>query len=364
MCLSRWTASKYLAISYSEASWTGLLNYRSCEYEMAVLDLLPEECCRALPQLADFDDPSVSTGISETGSYWNRWPELRQSRFFLGLGDGACANVGSKSSTPARIACTVGTSAAARVCLQCPVGSEAVRVPKGLFCYRIDRSHVLVGGALTDGGSVIEWISELLNLSSEEFFRECMQQVEELTNGDLKSSKESAAGSVTMVPFLSGERSTGFRSGATGAMLGLTRETTPAHLLKSCLEGVTLRIAAIIKLIEEAIPGGTTRRIIASGKALEMNALWRQMLSDATGLQVVFDNDTQEGTSRGVACLVAVALARAKAGATDSQHFLSEEPVNTSMVSNPRDSAKEYWLRATTNQDRFIDNISPLFTSS
>jgi gluconokinase len=360
VCLSRWTGQQCLPISFSEARWTGLLNHRLCEYENTVLALLPEACCQALPELSDFDDQSVlADGITNASSYWDRWPELRTTRFFLGLGDGACANVGSKCSTPSRIACTVGTTAAARVVLRSPVGSDAVRVPPGLFCYRIDRSHVLIGGALTDGGSVVEWVSQLLNLSTEEAFRECLQKVEELAETDLTAPGQS--GSLTVVPFLSGERSTGFRSRATGGILGITRETTPAHLFKSCLEGVTLRIAAIVKLIQKTIPGETVPRIIASGKALEVNALWRQMLSDSTGLDVVFDADTEEGTSRGVASLVSMALAMSKAGATESTVFLGEEPVQNSLVSNPRDSGKEYWHRATANQDSFIEAISPLF---
>jgi sugar (pentulose or hexulose) kinase len=122
-----------------------------------------------------------------------------------------------------------------------------------------------------------------------------------------------------------------------------------------------LRIAAIVKLIQKTIPGETVPRIIASGKALEVNALWRQMLSDSTGLDVVFDADTEEGTSRGVASLVSMALAMSKAGATESTVFLGEEPVQNSLVSNPRDSGKEYWHRATANQDSFIEAISPLF---
>lgn len=363
VCLSRWTGQISLPISFSEASWTGLLNHRLCEYEQDVLDLLPDACGQTLPELADFnDDRSILTqGITKDSSYWDRWPELRTTRFFLGLGDGACANVGSKCNTPGRIACTVGTSAAARVVLRSSVGSDTVRrVPPGLFCYRIDRSHILVGGALTDGGSVVEWVSQLLNLTTEEAFQECLQKVETLAKVDVTAPGQS--GSLTVVPFLSGERSTGFRSQATGAILGLTRETTPAHLFKSCLEGVTLRIAAIVKLIQDTIPGENTPRIIASGKALEVNALWRQMLADSTGLEVVFDKDTEEGTSRGVACLVSMALAMSQAGATESTAFLIDEPVDASLLSSSRESSKDYWLHAARNQDGFIDAISGLFT--
>jgi len=93
-------------------------------------------------------------------------PALKNATLLLGLGDGACANIGSKCSVAGRIACTVGTSAAVHVCLPLKYPDASIHVEKGLFCYRIDRVHVLVGGALTDGGSVFEWIAKLLNLES------------------------------------------------------------------------------------------------------------------------------------------------------------------------------------------------------
>jgi len=360
ICLSRWTGQTHMPISYSEASWTGLLNYSQCRYEQSVLDLLTEQCQKALPDLADFDEPSLlKHGIPERSSYWERWPELQSTRFFLGLGDGACANVGSKCSTADRIACTVGTSAAARVCLQLPVGSENVQVLPGLFCYRIDRSHVLVGGALTDGGSVVEWVSQLLNLSSDETFLECLQKVEQLADEDYASLDTQP--SLTVVPFLSGERSTGFRSGATGTMIGLTRETTPAHLLKSSLEGVTMRINAIVELIRKVIHTNETPRIIASGRALEVNDLWRQMLADCSTLEVVLDDDTKEGSSRGAACLVAMAFAMDEAGASESIKFLNTEEIQSTKVSAPRLAAKPYWEKAMKTQDSLIEAVSPLY---
>jgi gluconokinase len=350
LCLARWQGLVFLPISFSEASWTGLLNYKTCEWESDALDLLSLECQEALPPLADFDGlvHQIPEFIAEgkKNVYWDRWPELREARLFLGLGDGACANVGSKCSTPSRIAVTVGTSAAARVCL--PFRND-LRVPPGLFCYRVDKSHVLVGGALTDGGSVIEWASLLLNLNSEDTFQECMKQVEQLMEQENCSP-------LTVVPFLSGERSTGFRDGATGCVVGLTRETTPARFLKGCMEGVMLRIKAILKLMAETIEG--TPYIVVSGNAMEKNAVWRQMLADASGMETVLDNDIQEGTSRGVAQMIAIALQRERS----SDVTMSEEPISSPTVAVPRKSAtEEYWARATTEQDNCLDALSPLW---
>lgn len=65
-----------------------------------------------------------------------------------------------------RIAVTIGTSAALRVVLDADAMKTA-KVPKGLWCYRIGKDHVLLGGALSDGGSVYKFFRESLRLSDE-----------------------------------------------------------------------------------------------------------------------------------------------------------------------------------------------------
>ncbi len=60
---------------------------------------------------------------------------------------------------------TVGTSAALRVVLPAAEMARA-RVPNGLWCYRIGKDRVLLGGALNDGGSMFQWAKDTLQLST------------------------------------------------------------------------------------------------------------------------------------------------------------------------------------------------------
>jgi glycerol kinase len=164
-------------------------------------------------------------------------------------------------------------------------------------------------------------------------------------------------------------------------VLGLTRETTAAHLLKGCLEGVTLRMNAIIQRIrtvisktqattdmaadeeeEEEDSNNNNLHIICSGKALEANDLWRQMLADCSGLDVVLDRETQEGTSRGVAKLVYMALMESaveKNGKPRDDYEI--ETVEDSVTASPCKRAQQYWNQASLKQDRFIDAVFPLY---
>ena len=361
LCLSRWlipadkggpTNRAGWPISYSEASWTGLLNTQTCTFETSVMELLPTSCRDALPVLADFD--ALPYPCAWQPSYAQRWPALQRARCFLGLGDGACANVGSKCTTIDRIACTIGTSAAARVVV--PVTSTTTTtVPSGLFLYRINRQYLLLGGALTDGGSVVAWIRELLNVQSDDEMEACLAQVEKLLLEDYRMSAtaqttethRNPARPLVMLPFLSGERSTNYQTSATGALVGLTRATTRAHLVKACLEGVTLRLAAITHLLPPKA------QIWVSGKALEVNTVWRQMVADCTGRVVILDADTTEGSSRGVACLVAASLSNGE--------ITTESASPNLLETAPRLEAKAYWDRLVQAQESFIDAMRPIY---
>ena len=403
LCLSRWVGTRYLPISYSEASWTGLLNYRSCLWDKGTCQLLPLECQAALPELVDFDlydAAKVDTcdinilrieeykrdknmdGSMVKNPYWARWSDLRFVRLLLGIGDGGCANIGSKCVSTERIAVTIGTSAAARICIHSPVyhsrgvygcnstitdSDSFPALPYGLFCYRINRSYILVGGALTDGGSVVEWARGLLGIENSEAFETLMEKVTQLYNEDVLRSIDSTIQDQTVVvPFLSGERSTGFRQNATGSVVGLTRGTTPSIFFKACLEGVILRIQVILHLLEGfsanncVEPSPSWRTIIISGNALENNSLWRKMLADCSGMIVVKDMDANEGTSRGAA-LLATTL-----DSTCTSHIqpLQREKLNVLEENNPNAMARQfYWKPLASSQNNVIEHISQTWAS-
>eukprot|EP00546_Thalassionema_frauenfeldii_P012009 CAMPEP_0178915198 /NCGR_PEP_ID=MMETSP0786-20121207/11885_1 /TAXON_ID=186022 /ORGANISM="Thalassionema frauenfeldii, Strain CCMP 1798" /LENGTH=516 /DNA_ID=CAMNT_0020588265 /DNA_START=397 /DNA_END=1947 /DNA_ORIENTATION=+ len=384
-CLSRWRGIPFSHVSFSEASWTGLLNFRTCEWDKDAVSLLPEQCQHHMPPLCDFSDEVMPSGgmrsqkIGESemvsNPYWDRWPELRgtddngnpRCRLFFGLGDGACANIGSNCWDSQKFSVTIGTSAAVRVRIPMSIGTckDYFYVPHGLFCYRIDRSHVLVGGALTDGGSVIEWARNLLNLEDEDDFAECLNEVESLLNQEYEKCLEGfpSPSAVSVAPFLSGERSVGFRDGASLCVSGLTRNSTRAHFLKACLEGVVLRLDAILRLLQKGVEIGKRKpRIVVSGAALEKNALWRQMLADCSGLQVQYDTFSREGTSRGVAMMVAVSLAMERDMSTDSRIYLINKSEGESIYSSPRLPITEsYWAIATEDQETLIDAVSQIW---
>jgi gluconokinase len=401
--LCRWTGRSNLPISFSEASWTGLLNIQSCKWDETALHYLPKQCQEALPTLKDcIDSDAVLGGIRQytlaskdkdgkkkQNPYWKRWPELRGlssvdncdegqddaimalssggCRLFLGVADGACANVGSKCTTTSRIAVTIGTSAAARMCIPAPANESQhmISVPSGLWCYRITKNQLLLGGALSDGGSVVQWAKNLLNLNDGSSFERCMKDVECLMKQETTNCSKQTTSTESFAPFLNGERSTGYRAGATGALIGLTSSTTPASFLKACLEGVTLRLNAIILRIisaahEDERVAQSSPILVVSGTALEKNGAWRRMISDASQLKVLMDEDVRESTSRGAARLAAGAVFMDLFGSA-YQSVMKDEPLEAIDTQNPNPNMRHKWDAKTQTQDTLIESVSVMW---
>ena len=188
-------------VGFSEASWTGMLNRHTLEWDGPILAAanLPVE---DLPPLADFDD-----AVPFSAAWRQRFPAtLESARIFLALGDGAAANVGSGATDQTRVCATVGTSAAMR----CVIHSEtAPNLAPGLWNYRITRNRHLVGGALSDAGSLYQWFGATIQEGESDELWEEVEALEPDSHG------------LTVLPFLSGERSTGWRGDATVTMHGI-----------------------------------------------------------------------------------------------------------------------------------------------
>ena len=106
------------------------------------------------------DEPFQAEGKNPVLPPLHRFPELKEALWFPALGDGAASNLGSDAVSPRVAALNVGTSAALRL--------VAPRIPArlepGLFCYRVDARHWLLGGAISNAGNLRAWAFRQLRL--------------------------------------------------------------------------------------------------------------------------------------------------------------------------------------------------------
>ena len=285
--LSCWSNTPGLPVSYSEASWMGLLDRHTLQWDRHLLEIIGVEESNMAP-VADYD--SLRPGFRLSCEMIERWPALSEARIFLGIGDGAAANVGSKCTGKHRVAVTIGTSAAVRAVV--PRSSVGACVPPGLWCYALDADHSLVGGALTDGGSLHSWLDGVIR----------NDDLEEQKNNVENSSQADESDSIVVLPFLGGERSPGWNDSARCTIHGITRSTTSRDIRIACMKSVVLRLKAVFSLVDQIVEGGISE-IVASGTALKANSLWKQMVADALGCNLIVEA-ADELTSRGIAVML------------------------------------------------------------
>lgn len=289
--LAQWMGQVPGPISTSDAGWTGLLDRYRCVWNEELVARLPI-APRSLPPLTDY-----AQGLSGLAPAWaRRWPELQAVPFFPAVGDGAAANIGSGALDSRTLAVTVGTSAAVRVVVTEPDPDRAPDVPLGLWGYRIDRHRHLLGGAITDGGSIVRWLRD--------FFPTRWDDLNQVA-ADIGPDGHN----LTLLPFLHGERSPGWQDNATLAVQGITPATHPGHLLRAGMEAVAFRLVLIARRLGNQVPPEVP--ILASGGALDTSALWRQIIADAFNREVRLTT-AREATSRGAAILALEALGRAR----------------------------------------------------
>ena len=275
-----WLYSQLLgqpAISYSAAAWTGLLDRRRLVWDgelLAALGISEQQ----LGTLVDVDQP-----VGSLRQVWaQRWPSLARVPWFAAIGDGAAANVGSGCVSRERIALSVGTTGALRVI----TGGTPV-VPRGLWCYRVDRNSPLLGGATSEGGSVLDWARRTLQISTEALDSYLLDP-----RGDDHD--------LAVLPFIAGERSPGWSGDSSMLISGISLATTPLDLARASLEAVAYRWAIIAGLLRTAVPDAEL--VVASGGGLKYVPNWAQVIADTLGMPVAISDET-ESTGRGVALL-------------------------------------------------------------
>ena len=281
---SKWFDKRDIPASYSVSSWSGMLNRHELKWDRVLLDYLGLDE-NDLPPLAEYRDGVQ--GLSP--AYRRRWPNLKQKPFFLAVGDGAAVNVGAGCVGPDRIALTVGTTGAMRLLL----GEPDTSIPEGLWAYRLGRQFTLLGGSFSEGGNVIKWAMDTLRLPDFESLDAELRALEPGEHG------------LTILPFLSGERSTGWNPTARGAVHGLSLGTSPLNILQACMESIALRFALVWGLIEDS--AGRDPMFVASGGALKASNYWLQVMADVLQRPIATSPESED-TVRGTAILALNAL--------------------------------------------------------
>jgi len=153
------------------------------------------------------------------------------------------------------------------------------------------RLEFLVEGSVFVAGSLVQWLRDELKL------------VERSEDIEALAASVPDAGGVTIVPAFTGLGAPYWDAGARGAILGLTRGTTAAHIARAALEAIALASAELVGALASDLGAPVTELRVDGGAA--SNNLLMQMQADFAGLPVLRPAAT-ETTALGAAYLAGI----------------------------------------------------------
>jgi len=154
-------------------------------------------------------------------------------------------------------------------------GAKVVSSSSGLIataCAQTRDKEYALEGSVFIGGAVVQWLRDGL-----EFFRSS-SEVEKLAASVLDS------GDVYLVPAFTGLGAPYWDPNARGAMVGLTRGTTRAHIARAALESIAFQSAELLEAMQKDSGEKLTELRVDGGAAA--NDLLMQFQADLLGVPV------------------------------------------------------------------------------
>ena len=258
---------------WSLASATGLfdiVNHKWFEFALKLANISKEQ----LPE-------PVPTGHFKTHpnrEVLNYMGLLESVPWVIGASDGCLAHLGSSILQAGTASLTIGTSAAIRISSTFPVYDNE----RMIFNYILDEQNFIIGGALNNGGNVLDW--GLRNFSNREIFLE--KKDENRMEAYFKEIVKIPDGSngLLFLPYLSGERSPIWDEKASGVFLGIKISHNSGHFMRSIVEGICFAIHDVHESLENC--GLKINQIHISG-GFTVSPIWVQILANILGKNLV-----------------------------------------------------------------------------
>jgi glycerol kinase len=200
-------------------------------------------------------------------------------------------------------------------------------------------------------GNTLHWGSEAIMLtagSNVEWLVSDLGLLPDAKSSDTVASSVASSDGVVYVPALIGMGTPHWDYGARGTLLGVTRGTSRAHVVRAVLEGIAHRGADLLEATERDT-GLHVERLRVDG-GMSRNNVFTQALADATARPVEICRDT-EATTLGAAFLagVGVGVWADLAEATSLVAPLRTVEPRTNNSSGPRTNSPTYPSADTTS---------------
>jgi gluconokinase len=285
-----WQLTGSLVTELSSASGTGMLATAARDWNPAALALTGVAAEQLPPVLPTTGLLELTAGAAAATGLPTGTPVV------AGAADGPLGNLGTAAMAPGVAGLSLGTSGAVRI-----VVPEPYEDPEGrLFSYALTDDAWVVGGAVSNGGSVVRWAGEVFGAD--------LPAGPERDAALLELAAAVPAGSdgLVMRPHLLPERAPLWSPELHGSYVGLRSTHTRGHLVRAAVEGVADRLVAVVRDLDRVHPVETVR---ITGGAFR-SALWRRVVAAVVDRPTVFTTDA-EGSALGAAALGLHALGRA-----------------------------------------------------
>jgi glycerol kinase len=157
-----------------------------------------------------------------------------------------------------------------------------------LACDAFGASSFALEGSLFMGGAIVQWLRDGLGI------------IANAAESEALAASVPDSGGVTLVPGFAGLGAPYWDADARGALLGLSRGTTRAHIARAALEAIALENAELVELVRAGTDLPIRELVVDGGAAA--NDLLMQLQADLAGTTILRPADV-EATARGAAVL-------------------------------------------------------------
>ncbi len=251
----------------TNASRTMLMNLETLDWDDELLSFfgIPRQM---LPQIRPSSSPQPYGLTTPDG------PMLGEVPVTASLGDQQAAMVGQVCLKPGEAKNTYGTGNF----LLLNTGEKIVRSTNGLLttvCYQFGDAKPVYAleGSIAVTGSAVQWLRDQLGIISG------------AGDSETLASQVEDNGGIYFVPAFSGLFAPYWRSDARGAIVGLSRFNTNAHIARATLEAICYQSRDVVEAMEA--DSGVKLEILKVDGGVTLNELCMQIQSDVLGVDVV-----------------------------------------------------------------------------
>ncbi len=246
-------------------------------------------------------------------------------------GDQQAALFGQMCTHPGMVKCTYGTGSF----MLLNTGERPVLSNNKLLstiAWRVNgRTLYALEGSIFIAGAVVQWLRDELQIIR--------------SAGEIEALAASVpdTGGVYLVPAFAGLGAPQWDPYARGAILGLTRGSSRAHIARAALEGIAFQVADVLRAMETD-SGVPVQELRVDGGAARNNLLM-QMQADLLGVPVTRPSNP-ETTVLGATYLAGLAVGYWPDQESIARQWQVDRQFKPAMSADERNSRRDKWARA------------------